>query len=1267
MAGTPLAEAIIRLKPDVDKSEFKKEGAKAGEAAGSAAGESFADGFYRDSAGKLRQANGRFATDAQKAMIEGGGKAGSGFAGSFSSAASKKLLGGGSGTSVFSSVAKVVASRFALIGGAAVAATPPLLNLTAALLPATGALVALPAAFAAIKVASATVKVAVGETGDAIKKGLTGTAKEAEKALKELTPAQRDFARTIIALKPQIEGLKEAVSERFFRPFVDDIRPLAERYFPLIRKQMADLAGPIGGLAEQFAETASKAQVMQAVPRLFDGTSNAVVRLRGAIDPLVQALAATISATAGKLPGLAQSIANVATKFNGFVQRSAQSGAIGRVFEEGKRTIIEFSGVVRNVASILSTVFRAATANSQGLLTNLREITGQAAAFLKTGQGFGALTAIFGVLAQLGAAFQVALAGVLPAVADAFQQLGPAVGAAALPMAELLVALTPLVPLVAGLATQVLVRLTPAIAALASFLSENATLVKAAAFAFIGLSVALKASSALIAVQAAGGLVSYLKTIKLVTVATKIWTGVQIAFNAVAALNPYVAAAIAIAALVAGIVIAYKRSEKFRAVVQAVWGAIKTAISATVTWITGTAWPALKAAWDGIAAGAMWLWRNVIQPVWNGIKAVIGVVITIVRGYIKLLVAEFRLISAAAMWLWRNVFVPVFAGIRKIVEIWWFAMRVAFAAFVKVIRALVMPVLRSAQSLFGTVFRIIRAAVSAWWADMKRLFGLFRQYVIGPLMNAIRVARDGFRFVFTTISNIIRNWWTGTVQPIFANVRRGWQALSSAFSSVYNGRIKPLFNQFISFMRDKVAKAFSTAVNIIRVAWAKVQEAARKPVAFVVNRVINPFIGGLNKAASIVGIKDRIDPIAGFARGGQIPGRPSNRDNMLASITGSGRPLKVASGEFITNTRSTLANLPLIKAINAKRGKVSREDVDPYLDGASSGGRVGRGGVGDGLGDLFGKITNGLKGIGSAILNPGAAIKKVAGGLLDKIPGGGMLRDFVKGAASRTINAAAKWLTDFGGAGVGGGNGPEGWKAKRAIIASWFPGLRMISGPRPGARTLNGNRSLHADGLAVDYPPVRALALRIRSLFGKSTQELITPWNDLNLLRGRPHRYTGAVWNQHNFPGGNAHVHWGAALGGLVDRFRSGMRDVPVFDKGGILAPGLNLIRNKLRRPEPLMRALPTDIRPIRETSDPRTVAEEMLRRALVAAGKPLRDDVGGGGGGGSYGSGGSDTVRLHPSDMDTLARLIGREVIAVVGAGNYAAGRRAALFARGA
>jgi hypothetical protein len=101
----------------------------------------------------------------------------------------------------------------------------------------------------------------------------------------------------------------------------------------------------------------------------------------------------------------------------------------------------------------------------------------------------------------------------------------------------------------------------------------------------------------------------------------------------------------------------------------------------------------------------------------------------------------------------------------------------------------------------------------------------------------------------------------------------------------------------------------------------------------------------------------------------------------------------------------------------------------------------------------------------------------------------------------------------------------------RAVHAA-FPGMRLISGYRPGAHTLSGALSYHALKRATDWPASMPLAEWINARYFRRTKELISPWNSLNIHNGTRHAYSGAVYRQHS--GGNAHVHWAMAGGGVI-------------------------------------------------------------------------------------------------------------------------------------
>jgi len=151
---------------------------------------------------------------------------------------------------------------------------------------------------------------------------------------------------------------------------------------------------------------------------------------------------------------------------------------------------------------------------------------------------------------------------------------------------------------------------------------------------------------------------------------------------------------------------------------------------------------------------------------------------------------------------------------------------------------------------------------------------------------------------------------------------------------------------------------------------------------------------------------------------------------------------------------------------------------------------------------------------------------------------------------------------------VAGAVGPPSGMTYRWIesaVRAAFPGMAVLSDYRPGAVTLTGNRSYHAVGRAVDFPPSRPLAEWFNLRYKSRIKEFISPYQDLNILNGRRHTYTGAVWQQHNFAGGNAHDHVAMRDGGVIREpvFGIGVSgDTYSFGEGGrpeTVLPGVHL------------------------------------------------------------------------------------------------------------
>jgi TP901 family phage tail tape measure protein len=175
-------------------------------------------------------------------------------------------------------------------------------------------------------------------------------------------------------------------------------------------------------------------------------------------------------------------------------------------------------------------------------------------------------------------------------------------------------------------------------------------------------------------------------------------------------------------------------------------------------------------------------------------------------------------------------------------------------------------------------------------------------------------------------------------------------------------------------------------------------------------------------------------------------------------------------------------------------------------------------------------------------------IEAKAPGLLDEMNTTGYVPGYASGGlvalpfpvnASKTRIPSKSAVADAvvpagGGAAPGGG---QTYKWILAVVKAAFPGLHATSTFRPGAITLSGNRSYHAVGRAVDWPPSKALAEWVNARYFGATRELITPWNSLNIKNGARHTYTGDIYAQHAGTGrfkGNAHDHWAMANGGVI-------------------------------------------------------------------------------------------------------------------------------------
>lgn len=623
---------------------------------------------------------------------------------------------------------------------------------------------------------------------------------------------------------------------------------------------------------------------------------------------------------------------------------------------------------------------------------------------------------------QLAATFGAALAPLLPVIGDLFTTLSvvianiaPLIVVVAGVASELVSALAPLlVSLGSGLAG-VLSAVLPLIAdlsfkliPLAKWIGENTELVTALALAVGGGIVAFKTYSAVTKVHAA--------VTKAWSAATTIATGAQRALNLALRANPIGLIVTALGALVAGVIYAYNNIGWFKDFVDGAFKVIGDAAQTVGGWFVWLYENAIKPAVDWIGAAAKWLWESILQPVFDAISTAIQWVVGVVKAYVSIWVEIFTWIGDAAQALYSNFLQPIFELVAAI--------------FTKVVAPVFMWLW---ESVIQPVFQWIGDAVSIWWQGMQIVFNAVVGFVRDTLGAIFTWFRDSIITpVFNYIGQVFDVWWNQIVMPIFNAVvgfvqnvlgpafkwlyeniiKPVWDAIGKAIGWAYDNVIKPVIDNLKWYFGEVLPAAFTLFKDAIGKAWQAIQDAAKAPIRFVVETVINDgIIGNFNKVAEFFGTKKipEIQLPKGFAGGG---------------YTGDGGKYQPAgivhAGEYVF-TKEQTARIGV--------GRLAAIANNGYANGGLVGAATG---AWDWIAGKAGKAwdwaANAAQTAASVVSDPMGTLGKLVNGAVANIPGAGGMLELAKSMGVKILDGAVEALRKLAdlGTGVFGGNGQNG-------------------------------------------------------------------------------------------------------------------------------------------------------------------------------------------------------------------------------------------------
>ncbi|MFG2870993.1 hypothetical protein [Streptomyces sp. NPDC048338] len=624
------------------------------------------------------------------------------------------------------------------------------------------------------------------------------------------------------------------------------------------------------------------------------------------------------------------------------------------------------------------------------------------------------------------------------------------------------------------------------------------------------------ASIAIGAKLAAIGMAIWRAAVTAAGIATAVMTGQTLALNAAMRANLVGIIITLIIALVVAIIYAYQHSETFRRIVQGAWEGIKATISFIWNNVLKPVFDALVIAFKAIGAAASWLWTNVLSPVFGFIGAAARILATIVLTVLIVpLVIAFKVLAAVGTWLWKNAFEPVFTAIAD-------------------------------------------KALWLWNNVLKPVFGWIGDAAVWLWNNAIKPAFDNFMRRMDALGQAARWLWDHILSPVFTWIgdkgRWLWdKALKPAFDSIKRGV-------------ESVGRSFEDAKGFIEKAWNKVQDIAKKPVRFIIDKIYNAgIVPTWNMIAKAFGAPtiDKMET-KGWARGGILPGQSSYRqgDDQLV-------PMRRGEGVYVSEAMRDPYERARLHAVN--RAAMAGKPLDQYQGFAKGG-----------IFDWVGKATSAtvdLAKSGVSWLKDGvkasatAGLKSVVEPLIAKISGSASLyRSMISGIPKKMISSILGFSGEsdkrLGEAGIGGGGFARAlsWARTQAGLPYQWAG--------------NGNPSWDCSGLVSAIESViRGEKPHRRWATGAFAGKTAPPgW----VLNGRsPYRigitnagvgHTAGTINGVNVEsrGGDGVVIGSRARAWNDKLFTHQYAYQGKYDSGGYLQPGLNLAYNGTGRPEPV-------------------------------------------------------------------------------------------------
>ena len=341
-------------------------------------------------------------------------------------------------------------------------------------------------------------------------------------------------------------------------------------------------------------------------------------------------------------------------------------------------------------------------------------------------------------------------------------------------------------------------------------------------------------------------------------------TIIQGAFNAVMAINPFVALGIAIAAIVAGLVYFFTQTETGKKVWQGFVEFLSQSIEAIKQFFTGLGtW--FSELWTSTVEGTKTIWNGItgfFSGLWNGIVTIITNVFATIASAV----------TGAYNWF-VTTFQPLISFYQSIFGLIGSIINSAFQLILAVIRGAYKLVINAWQGLsawFGGIFNAVSSVVSSVfsaigsfassaWGVVRSIWSAVAGFFSG-IFNAVRGIVSG---VFSSLGGFASSAWS-RISGVFSGVGGFFSGVFSGATSAVSGAFSA-FGSFASNAYNAITGVFNGLGSFFSGIFGGISSTINSVLGGVTNTINNISgaingiagkLGGLFKGSMVVGLTD---------------------------------------------------------------------------------------------------------------------------------------------------------------------------------------------------------------------------------------------------------------------------------------------------------------------------------------------------------------------------------------------------------------------------